>query len=90
MKLPFCLDSPLWPKLLCTAAASSVATLFVARNFFPTEKKGRHPIRANYGVGDEVFLRTMGHLLGAPFVKGTNDNGARPRDNQDLESRCVV
>ena len=70
VKLPFRLDSPQWPKLLGTAAASSLATLFVARNFFPTEKKVRHPIRANYGVGDEVFLRTMGHLLGPPLVKG--------------------
>ena len=70
VKLPFCLDSPQWPKLLCTAVASSLATLFVARNFFPTEKKVRHPVRANYGVGDEVFLRTMDHLLGPPFVKG--------------------
>ena len=69
VKLPFRLDSPQWPKLLGTAAASSLATLFVARNFFPTEKKVRHPIRANYGVGDEVFLRTMGHLLGPPLVK---------------------
>lgn len=57
-------ESPQWPKLLGMAAASSLATLFVARNFFPAEKKVRHPIRANYNIGDEVFVRTMGHLLG--------------------------
>ena len=44
--------------------------MFVARNFFPTEKKVRHPIKANYRVGNEVFLRTMGHILGPCFVKG--------------------
>jgi len=50
-------------------AASSLATLFVARNFFPTEKKVHHPIRANYGVGDEIFLRTRSPTR-TPFVKG--------------------
>jgi hypothetical protein len=71
VKLPFRLDSPQWPKLLGTAAASSLATLFVARNFFPAEKKVRHPIRANYGVGDDIFVRTMGDLLGPHWSRGT-------------------
>jgi len=62
-------DSPQWPKLVGTAAASSLATLFVVRNFFPAEKKVRHPIRADYNVGDDTFFRTMGHLLGPPLVK---------------------
>jgi cardiolipin synthase len=62
------------------AAASSLATLFVARNFFPTEKKVRHPIRADYDVGDDVFVRTMGHLLGPPLVKG---NTVTPLENGD-------
>jgi endonuclease/exonuclease/phosphatase family metal-dependent hydrolase len=70
VKLPFRPDPPQWPKLLVTAAASSLATLFVTRNFFPAEKKVRHPIRANYNVGDEVFVRTMGHLLGPSLVEG--------------------
>ena len=64
VKLRFRPESPQWPKLVGVAAASSLATLFVARNFFPAEKKVRHPIRANYSIGDEVFVRTMGHLLG--------------------------
>ncbi len=66
--------------MLGTVAASSLATLFVARNFFPVEKKIRHPISANYDIGDEVFVRTMGHLLGPPLVKG---NKIAPLENGD-------
>ena len=73
-------DSPQWPKLLGTAAASSLATLFVVRNFFPAEKKVRHSIRADYNVGDDTFVRTMGHLLGPPLVKG---NKVTPLENGD-------
>jgi cardiolipin synthase A/B len=61
-----------WPKLIATAAASSLATLFVVRNFFPAEKKVRHAIRADYSVGDDTFVRTMGHLLGPPLINGNN------------------
>ena len=42
MKLSLQPDPPQWPKLLGTAAASSFMTLFIARNFFPAEKKIRH------------------------------------------------
>jgi cardiolipin synthase A/B len=73
-------ESPQWPKLIGTAAASSLATLFVVRNFFPAEKKVRHSIRADYNVGDDTFVRTMGHLLGPPLVKG---NKVTPRENGD-------
>jgi len=73
-------DSPQWLKLLGTAAASSLATLFVVRNFFPAEKKVGHPIRADYNVGDDTFVRTMGHLLGPPPVK---DNKVTPLENGD-------
>jgi cardiolipin synthase len=59
-----------WPLVLGTALLSSAATLFVARNFFPTEKKIRHRIRADYSVGDDVFARTMGNLLGPPLLEG--------------------
>src|SRR5574338_391092 len=69
-----------WPKLIGTAAASSLATLFVVRNFFPTEKKVRHPITARYTVGDDTFVRTMGHLLGPPLVEG---NKVTPLENGD-------
>ncbi|MFL6569374.1 MAG: phospholipase D-like domain-containing protein [Chthoniobacterales bacterium] len=61
-----------WLKLAATAAASSFTTLFVARNFFPTEKKVGHRIEANYHVGDDVFRRTMGQLLGPPLLEGNN------------------
>jgi cardiolipin synthase len=70
VKSSFRPEPPLWPKLLGIAAASSFVTLFVARNFFPAEKKIRHPISANYDIGDDVFVRTMGHLLGPPLVPG--------------------
>src|ERR1051325_1659761 len=72
--------SPQWPKLIGTAAVSSLATLFVVRNFFPDEKKVRHAIRADYNVGDDTFVRTMGHLLGPPLVNG---NKIRPLENGD-------
>ena len=61
---------PITPKLLATAAGTAFATLFIARNFFPTEKKVRHRIEADYAVGDDVFVRTMGNLLGPPLVHG--------------------
>ena len=50
------------------------------RNFFPAEKKVRHPIRADYAVGDDTFVRTMGHLLGPPLEKG---NKITPLENGD-------
>ncbi len=70
MKNPFRPDPPRWPELLGVAAASSLATLFVARNFFPAEKKIHHRITADYDIGDDEFVRTMGHLLGPPLVEG--------------------
>ena len=45
------------------------ATLFVARNFFPTEKKLDHDIVTDYAVGDDVFVRMMGNLFGPPLLK---------------------
>ena len=71
-ELSYSSDSLQWPKLIGAAAASSLATLFVVRNFFPEEKKVRHPIRADYTVGEDTFVRTMGHLLGPPLEKGKN------------------
>ena len=70
MKLPLRRERPEWPKLLGTAAASSLATMFVAHNFFPEEKKIRHTIHARYDAGDDVFARTMGQLLGPPLLPG--------------------
>ena len=81
MKLPFRPDpAPQWPWLLGTAAASSLAALFVARNFFPTGKKIRHKISADYDVGSEIFARTIGHLLGPSLVDG---NKVTPLENGD-------
>jgi cardiolipin synthase len=73
-------DSSQWPKLICAAAASSLATLFVVRNFFPAEKKVRQSIRADYAVGDDTFVRTMGNLLGPPLLEG---NKVTPLENGD-------
>ena len=80
MNFRACSDSVQWPKLLGTAAASSLATLFVVRNFFPAEKKVHHSIRADYNVGDDTFVRSMGHLLGPPLEKG---NKITPLENGD-------
>ena len=83
VKLPFPRErstSSNWPALLGTAAVSSFVTLFVARNFFPNEKKIRHRITADYHVGDDTFLRTMGNLLGPPVLEG---NKVTPLENGD-------
>src|SRR4029434_6847117 len=71
VKNPFrCPCPPQWPKVLSGAAAGGAATLFLARNFFPSEKKIHHEIITDYAVGDDVFVRTMGNLLGPPLLKG--------------------
>jgi cardiolipin synthase A/B len=56
--------------VLGAAAVSGAATLAIARNFFPTEKKINHEIIADYAVGDDVFVRMMGNLFGPPLLKG--------------------
>ncbi len=71
---------PQWPKVLGAAAVGGAATLFLARNFFPSEKKIHHEIITNYAVGDDVFVRTMGNLLGPPLLKG---NKVTPFENGD-------
>ena len=55
--------------MLGAAAASSLATLFIARNFFPPEKKVRNRITADYHPGDDTFVRTMGNVLGPPLLE---------------------
>ncbi len=59
-----------WPEILGVAALGGLATLFVARNFFPAEKKVRSRIDADYHPGDDAFLRTMGNVLGPPLLEG--------------------
>ena len=81
VRLRFRPESPQWPKLLGTAAASSLATLFVSTQFLSGGEKGTPSHHeADYKVGDEVFVRTMGHLLGPPLVEG---NTITPLENGD-------
>ena len=63
-------ESPEWSKLVAAAAVGGLATLFIARNFFPSEKKVHSRISADYSVGDDAFVRTMGNLLGPPLLPG--------------------
>ncbi|HVF72774.1 MAG TPA: phospholipase D-like domain-containing protein [Chthoniobacterales bacterium] len=63
---------PSWKKVWGTAALSSAVAVLIVRNFFETEKKIRHPIRADYAAGDDTFVRTMGQLLGPPLVEGNS------------------
>ncbi len=62
------------------AVLGGLATLFVARNFFPAEKKVRSLITADYHPGDDTFTRTMGNVLGPPLLEGNKitplQNGA--------------
>ncbi|HEV8185890.1 MAG TPA: phospholipase D-like domain-containing protein [Chthoniobacterales bacterium] len=73
-------DESQWPKLLGAAAVGGLASLVIARNFFPQEKKIRHRVHANYAAGDDTFARTMGHLLGPPLLEG---NKVTPLENGD-------
>jgi cardiolipin synthase len=61
---------PQWPVLLGTALISSATAVLLVRNFFEHEKKVRHSIRTNYGVGDPTFKRTMSQLLGPGLIGG--------------------
>jgi cardiolipin synthase A/B len=70
VKGPANCGDPSWKKLLGTAALSSAVAVLIVRNFFETEKKIKCPIRADYAAGDDVFVRTMGQLLGPPLLKG--------------------
>ena len=72
--------APQWPELLAAAALGGLASLFVARNFFPAEKKIRSRITADYHPGDDTFLRTMGNVLGPPLLEG---NQVTPLQNGD-------
>jgi cardiolipin synthase A/B len=69
-----------WPKVLGAAAAGGAATLFVARNFFPSEKKIAHEIVTDYSAGDPEFIRTIGNMFGPPLVRG---NKVTPFENGD-------
>lgn len=62
--------NPSWKQLLGTAALSSAVAVLIVRNFFETEKKIKCPIRTDYAAGDDVFVRTMGQLLGPPLLPG--------------------
>ena len=66
--------------MLGVAALSGLAALFVARNFFPAEKKVRNRIVADYHPGDDAFVRTMGNVLGPPLLEG---NKVTPLQNGD-------
>ena len=70
MKDPFERCPSAWPKVLGAAAAGGFATLFIARNFFPNEKKVSHRIHADYSVCDDTFVRTVGQMLGPPLLAG--------------------
>lgn len=71
---------PTWTKLIAAAAASSLVTLFVARNFFSSEKKICHQIQTDYGIVDDVFPRVIGQLLGPPLL---TENRVRILQNGD-------
>src|SRR5512138_2906680 len=56
--------------MAATAIVSSAASVLFARNFLDVEKKIRHRIVTDYGVGDPEFTRTMGQLMGPPLLDG--------------------
>ncbi len=80
MKHPRFAGPPRWTHLLGAAAVGGLATIFVARNFFPAEKKVRSRIVADYHPGDDTFTRTMGNVLGPPLLE---KNRITPLQNGD-------
>lgn len=58
--------------LATTALASGAAGIFIARNFFETDKKIQHPIHTTCAAGDPTFCRTMSQLLGPPLLDGNS------------------
>jgi cardiolipin synthase len=58
------------PIVAVSAAAGAAVAILISRNFWETEKKIKHQILADYGVGDPVFIRTMSQLLGPPLLEG--------------------
>jgi len=54
--------------LAASAIAGGFIGVFLARNFFETEKKIVHPIRPGYGVDDPQFARTIGLLMGQALL----------------------
>lgn len=61
-------------KLWVTAAFSSTAAALIVRNFFETEKKIKHPIRAVYGAGDCARIQRAAQLkVHTMFVIGKRD-----------------
>ncbi|WP_395739401.1 phosphatidylserine/phosphatidylglycerophosphate/cardiolipin synthase family protein [Prosthecobacter sp.] len=68
-------------KMAASLLVSGTAGVFIARNFFETDKKIQHAIHTSYAVGDDSFCRTMSHLLGPPLLDGntveTLENGCQ-------------
>jgi cardiolipin synthase len=58
------------PTVLISAAAGAGVGVFIARNFFLTEKKIRHRITTEFGAEDPEFIRTMSDFLGPTLLAG--------------------
>ena len=56
--------------MLAGAATGAAAGVLIAGNFITEGKRLRQRIIAPYAVGDDAFIRSMGHLLGPPLLEG--------------------
>ena len=55
-----------------TAAFGAAAGIFLARNFFFSERKIKQDIKPGFAAGDPEFARTVSHLFGPPLVDGNS------------------
>jgi cardiolipin synthase len=59
-------------KRAVAAVVGGLVTTILARNFFESEKKVKHPLIVDYGVDDPQFERTVSQLLGPPLIGGNS------------------
>ena len=57
---------------LITAGVGAAVGIFLARNFFFSEKKIKEHIRPPFAAGDPEFERTVSHLFGPPLLDGNS------------------
>jgi cardiolipin synthase A/B len=57
---------------LITATLGAAAGIFLARNFFFSERRIKQEIKPDFATCDPEFARTVSHLFGAPLVDGNS------------------
>jgi cardiolipin synthase A/B len=61
-----------WADRLLTATIGAAAGVFLARNFFFSERKIKEKIKPDFAVADPEFARTVNQLFGPPLLDGNS------------------